>query len=56
MNHLVRCQILEDLENRFIEWREDLGLSSEQILITLLEKEKEKVEDLKKRLSKYENC
>ena len=46
---------MEDLDDKYIEWREDLGLSSEQILITLLEKEKQENEDLRKRLSKYEN-
>ncbi len=39
----------------YCEWVEDLGLSPEQILMVLLEKEKEKVRDLQKRLAKYEN-
>lgn len=37
------------------EWVEDLGLSPEQILIVLLEKEKQINADLRKRLAKYEN-
>ena len=43
------------LTDTYAEWVEDLGLSPEEILIVLLEKEKEKVEYLKKRLEKYEN-
>ena len=54
MNQL-RFKILDDLQNKYGEWVEDLGLPREQILITLLEKEKEKNEDLKRRLSRYEN-
>ncbi len=43
------------IDSVYIEWVEDLGLSPEEILMVLLEKEKEKVEDLRKRLAKYEN-
>jgi hypothetical protein len=41
---------MESLESTYIEWVEDLGLSKEQILITLLEKEIEKNQYLEKRL------
>jgi hypothetical protein len=40
----------------YIEWVEDLGLSPEDILMVLLEKERQINEDLRKRLAKYENC
>lgn len=43
------------IESVYCEWVEDLGLSPIEILTVLLEKEKEKVADLQKRLSKYEN-
>ncbi len=39
----------------YVEWVEDLGLSPEKILMVLLEKEKEINNQLKKRLSNYEN-
>ncbi len=43
------------IDSVYIEWVEDLGLSPEEILMVLLEKEKEKNEDLRKRLAKYEH-
>ena len=39
----------------YCEWVEDLGLSPEDILMVLLEKERQINEDLRKRLAKYEN-
>ena len=44
-----------ELKEKYIEWVEDLGLSPEDILIVLLEKERQINEDLRKRLAKYEN-
>ncbi len=43
------------LSEKYIEWVEDLGLSPEEILLVLLEKERKINEDLRKRLAKYEN-
>lgn len=43
------------LNDVYAEWVEDLGLPPEQILLVLLEKEQKINEDLRKRLSKYEN-
>ena len=39
----------------YCEWVEDLGLSPEDILLVLLEKERTINEDLRKRLAKYES-
>jgi hypothetical protein len=37
------------------EWIQDLGLSSEQILLVLLEKQREEIEYLKKKIGRLEN-
>lgn len=42
------------LNDTYAEWVEDLGLSPEDILLVLLEKEREINDDLRKRLAKYE--
>ena len=39
----------------YCEWVEDLGLSPEQILLVLLEKQREEIEYLKKKISRLEN-
>jgi hypothetical protein len=56
VNHLERVRIMDDLETRFIEWREDLGLSSEQILITQLANARDEIEQLKKQLARAYNA
>lgn len=53
--NLTKHSILDQINDKYCEWIEDLGLSQVDILVTLLEKEKEKNEDLKRRLSTYEN-
>lgn len=55
MNHLTEFRIRELIEDKYIEWVEDLGLSPGEIFFTLLVKKTEENETLKKRLSKYEN-
>ncbi len=50
MSSAIRIEILEELQTKYVEWREDLGLSNEKILFTLLEKERAKTEYLTKRL------
>ncbi len=55
MNHLTRFRIMDELETKYCEWVEDLGLTREQILMTLLEKDRQTIEDLKRRLTKYEH-
>lgn len=47
--------IKDDIDLKYIEWIEDLGISQVDILVTLLEKERSKNEDLRRRLSNYEN-
>ncbi len=42
------------LADVYAEWVEDLGLSPEEILMVLLEKERQINEDLRKRLANYE--
>jgi len=43
------------IQDIYCEWVEDLGLSPVEILMVLLEKERQINEDLRKRLAKYEN-
>jgi hypothetical protein len=43
------------IQTVYCEWVEDLGLSPEDILLVLLEKEKQINKDLRNRLEKYEN-
>lgn len=50
MNHLERCRIMSLLDDVYCEWVEDLGIPPEQILLTLLEKEREKNIYLEKRI------
>lgn len=47
--------IIYMLESKYIEYIEDLGLSPEEILVTLLVKAYSDNEYLKNRLGKYEN-
>lgn len=55
MNHLTEFRIRELIEDKYVEWVEDLGLSPEQILLVLLEKQREEIEYLKKKISRLEN-
>jgi hypothetical protein len=43
------------LSEKYVEWIEDLGVSPEQILLVLLEKQREEIEYLKKKISMLEN-
>lgn len=44
------------LNDTYAEWVEDLGLSPVEILTVIIQKKDQEIDDLKKRLAKYENC
>jgi len=48
--------MIDIIKTVYCEWVEDLGLSPVEILTVILEKKDQEIEDLKKRLAKYENC